>query len=293
MVLLIENDLLVSVGVICTTLIISEVIRRILFAVFGNSNNAIVLRILLEFVAMFEVLVIAYERGILGTTYGVIGWSSPLFLVSLWRSYSWKNIRACPYVLMEEWICNAISTLSLILLIAAELAGGLAAFGYFTKHVWSQQFSNAHALKISTLHRGCHWTIPGHFLEAAGYEAAYAFTFSLLCRILGRFMTTSVLTPVIKAAVFTSLVMHGGLFNPALASSILYGCSGMTVFEHVAVYWVGASFGGLGSFFVWKFIASFLGSGSVTRSGSTKATTKTVKKTTATTTTSKNSKKNK
>lgn len=44
----------------------------------------------------------------------------------------------------------------------------------------------------------------------------------------------------------------GGYFNPALATSLKYGCLGTSFMEHVIVYWVGACAGSIASLRVYK-----------------------------------------
>lgn len=44
----------------------------------------------------------------------------------------------------------------------------------------------------------------------------------------------------------------GGYFNPALATSLKYGCLGTSFIEHVIVYWVGACAGSIASLRVYK-----------------------------------------
>jgi len=68
MVLQTETNLLVSVATIFATLCLSEVIRRFLIKVVPTENGDL-LRICLEFVASFEMLAVAYERGICKLVY--------------------------------------------------------------------------------------------------------------------------------------------------------------------------------------------------------------------------------
>ena len=41
------------------------------------------------------------------------------------------------------------------------------------------------------------------------------------------------------------------MFNPMLASVLLGGCKGNTILEHITIYWVGATVGALGAFFIY------------------------------------------
>lgn len=44
----------------------------------------------------------------------------------------------------------------------------------------------------------------------------------------------------------------GGYLNPALATSLKYGCLGTSSLEHVMVYWIGACIGSIASLRVYR-----------------------------------------
>lgn len=44
----------------------------------------------------------------------------------------------------------------------------------------------------------------------------------------------------------------GGYFNPALATSLKFGCEGNTFVEHMVVYWVGATAGSIASVYFYN-----------------------------------------
>jgi len=248
---LVETNLVVSAGVIFGTILISEIIRRVSIRLI--SKDEIVLRLILEFVAAFELISVALERGVLGLAYGQIGLSTPLFIVSIWRTFYWINIKACPYSILEEWIARKINKKTLVVLIALEFAGGCLAFTYY-KYVWSYGFSGAHQIKYARINESCRVPIQGDYIEAAVYEAGYAFVFGLTCRFLYSVIPNSKLAPIIKATVFTYLVMSGGIFNPLLATVLLFGCTGITPLQHIVIYWIGSSFGAILSYYVWKVV---------------------------------------
>lgn len=51
---------------------------------------------------------------------------------------------------------------------------------------------------------------------------------------------------------FSAFDYSGGYFNPALATSLKYGCLGTTFMEHVIVYWIGACAGSVLSLQVYR-----------------------------------------
>ena len=44
------------------------------------------------------------------------------------------------------------------------------------------------------------------------------------------------------------------MFNPMLATVLRGGCKGNTTLEHITIYWIGASVGAIGAFFVYPKI---------------------------------------
>ena len=44
------------------------------------------------------------------------------------------------------------------------------------------------------------------------------------------------------------------MFNPMLATVLLGGCKGNTAFEHVGIYWIGASVGAILAYFVYPIV---------------------------------------
>lgn len=59
---------------------------------------------------------------------------------------------------------------------------------------------------------------------------------------------------------FPAFDYSGGYFNPALATSLKYGCLGTSFMEHVIVYWVGACAGSVASLRVYNtpFIQGYM-----------------------------------
>lgn len=54
------------------------------------------------------------------------------------------------------------------------------------------------------------------------------------------------------SAFVSAFNFSGGYFNPALATSLKYGCKGNTFVEHMVVYWLGASVGSVFSIVLFR-----------------------------------------
>lgn len=53
--------------------------------------------------------------------------------------------------------------------------------------------------------------------------------------------------------IFAAFNYSGGYFNPVLATSLKWGCSGYTNIDHVIVYWIGACIGAILSVPLYKY----------------------------------------
>lgn len=51
---------------------------------------------------------------------------------------------------------------------------------------------------------------------------------------------------------FLAFNFSGGYFNPALATSLKFGCEGNSFEEHMVVYWLGATAGAIASVYFYK-----------------------------------------
>ncbi|TGZ49299.1 Aquaporin [Temnothorax longispinosus] len=88
-----------------------------------------------------------------------------------------------------------------------------------------------------------------------------------MCRVVSRVLgdLNPRFSTIIDAFVGTFLVVAafnytGGYFNPALATSLKYGCLGTSSLEHVIVYWIGACIGSIASLRVYRmpFVQNFV-----------------------------------
>lgn len=89
--------------------------------------------------------------------------------------------------------------------------------------------------------------------------AAIEGTATCLCRLISRYLNDAQVRGASIADAFfaTSMVVaafnfSGGYFNPALASSLKFGCDGHTFLEHMVVYWLGATIGAVLSVFIYR-----------------------------------------
>ena len=103
----------------------------------------------------------------------------------------------------------------------------------------------------------------------------FEFSGSLVCGILTSLMfdyeiikTMSVHSRIFITSLITTILVlisfhkTGGFFQPLLAFVRTYGCVGamqeVTIFDHLLVYWLGATFGAMAAMFSYKLLRNFI-----------------------------------
>lgn len=216
------------------------------------------LRLWLEAAASWELCAACYELALVADQFSVATYAVLLWLLTVWWGWTWSRhegglaeVSACPYTHLERcWTMRSRGEYvgevwrdSLVVSLV-QLAGGVASYHWVSwywrlrlvEHHWDAGDGQCQAdLQV-------HWLL-GLVVEALG---------TCLCR-LGSATVVARDLPVAPAldALFSTLMvvaafdLSGGYFNPVLASSLKAGCVGHTMFQHVAVYWLGACSGAL------------------------------------------------
>jgi len=234
--------LFVSTAYIGLSLLLGFWARRLLR--IAAPSNSLPRQLLEEAIATWELCAACFELVIVADNYGVSTYAVYLFLLTIWWGMEWGDSTACPYTHLEDVVQGLASPFVALLKVWAQLAGGLVVFGYI-KYLWS--------LEITENHKGraydeCTADLQVPVLFGALIEGIA----TCMCRISSK--TIGMIEPKFGAAVdsfiATSLVVaafnySGGYFNPALATSLKFGCRGHTGMEHIIVYWIGSSIGAI------------------------------------------------
>ncbi|EZA57569.1 Aquaporin-12A [Ooceraea biroi] len=250
-------DLIVSTVYIGVTIWMAYWLR--LYALFYLHSYPLTKRLVLEFIATAELCGACFELIIVADNWGVWMYALYLFLLTIWWSMHWDEASACPYTHLEDVVAGKKSLIIAFLTICAELAGGLAVFRYI-RMLWAFQLVSTHKNRA---YGDCSTDLQVSAIFGAIVECIATCLCRVVSRVLGdlnpRFST------VIDAFVGTSLVVAafnytGGYFNPALASSLKYGCLGTSSMEHVIVYWIGSCLGSIISLRVYRmsFVQNFI-----------------------------------
>ncbi|XP_077260929.1 aquaporin [Temnothorax americanus] len=250
-------DLIVSTVYIGVTIWIAYWLR--LYTLFYLDSYPITRTLVLEFIATAELCGACFELIIIADNWGVWMYALYLFLLTIWWSINWDEASACPYTHMEDVVIHKKPLTVAFLLICAELAGGLIIFKYI-QILWAFQFASTHKNRA---YGDCTTDLQVSAITGALVECVATCMCRVVSRVLGdlnpRFST------IIDAFVGTFLVVAafnytGGYFNPALATSLKYGCLGTSSLEHVIVYWIGACIGSIASLRVYRmpFVQNFV-----------------------------------
>lgn len=242
-------DLIVSTVYIGLTIWIAYWLR--VYALFYLDSRPLTRTLVLEFIATAELCGACFELIIISDNWGVWMYALYLFLLTIWWSIMWDEASACPYTHMED-IADGKKPIGVALLsICAELAGGLIIFKYI-QLLWALQLASTHKNRA---YAECTTDLQVSAIIGTCVECIATCICRVVSRVLGelnpRFST------IIDAFVGTSMVVAafdytGGYFNPALATSLKYGCGGTSSLEHVLVYWIGACIGSIASLRVYR-----------------------------------------
>lgn len=242
------HPLIISAAVITVTIILADLIRKLLNAIL---KETIAKEIILEFLATAELCACCFELIVVADNYGVLMYGLFLFLLTLWWSSVWEDATACPYSLVEEFLEGYKTFTATVILIASQVLGGIAVYAY-VQSIWKIQLAETHR---GLLKQECVADLAVPMEYGAAIEGVATFMCRLVSRILGE---TSLRFAYMLDAFFATLLVlaafnfSGGYFNPALATSLKFGCKGNTFQEHMIVYWLGATIGAIASLYFFK-----------------------------------------
>uniref|UniRef100_A0A8D8UXS0 Aquaporin n=1 Tax=Cacopsylla melanoneura TaxID=428564 RepID=A0A8D8UXS0_9HEMI len=202
--------------------------------------------LLLEMVATAELCASCYELIVVADNWGVYAYGVTLFFLTIWWSLNWGDASACPYTHLEDVAERKSNLLIALFKIGAELLGGYAIIKY-VQLLWSLEIASVHLGQSKTVYK-CQADLQVPVLAGMLVEGLATFLCRFMTRIfaekvpkLGMFLDATFGTLLVVAAFNYS----GGYFNPALAGSLKYGCTGHTITEHLLVYWLSPTIGSL------------------------------------------------
>lgn len=242
------HPLVISALIIVITSLLANLLRKFFKLVLKEN---IFKALVFEFIATAELCACCFELIIVADNYGISAYAIFLFLLTLWWSSVWEDATACPYNHIENILEGVQSLPTALMLIISQVLGGLVIFHY-VHIIWSIEFAETH---IGRADEDCTADLAVPMEAGALIEGGATF----LCRIISRTLSDINVRfgSIFDAFFATSLVVaafnfSGGYFNPALATSLKFGCEGNSFEEHMVVYWLGATAGAIASVYFYK-----------------------------------------
>ncbi|KAF7266554.1 hypothetical protein GWI33_020062 [Rhynchophorus ferrugineus] len=235
------NPFLISTSYILLTLALAHLARRLVEKYVDDSKETIK-NLLFEFIATLELCSCCFELIIVADNWGVFAYAIYLLLLTIWWSSKWGNASACPYAPVEEILEGNRCLKDALKIICTQLAAAFLTFRYI-QILWSFELVETHMNKA---YEECTADLQVDMISGAIVEATLTCFCRLASKILGE---TSLKYSNIVDAIFGTLMVvaafnfSGGYFNPALATSLKFGCIGNSFAEHIVVYWIGAFLG--------------------------------------------------
>ncbi|KAM9499138.1 aquaporin-11-like [Salvelinus alpinus] len=237
------TDLGISLALLATTVLLCEATRRLISRLFSGKDYAIYL---VEIVSTYQLCACTHELKVLGE----VGRIEPhialtlTFIITVVHVITFHGAFANPNGAIENVYRKNITGKTAVARITCMFIGGKAA-QLLVPHIWSLGLSDHH-LRHKRFGFKCFSPINGSLLEAAGVELAC--TFAVQAAVLHIHKLDERFHAPVIAAVITSLVYSGGhisgaVFNPIMAFSVQFPCSGHTFLEYAFVYWLGPVIG--------------------------------------------------
>ncbi|XP_032211421.1 aquaporin-12-like isoform X2 [Mustela erminea] len=163
-----------------------------------------------------------------------------LFLLLLVHGATCDGAAANPTVSLQELLLAEASVPCTLLALAAQ-GLGMQAARVLTRRYWAWELSDLHVLQ-SLMDAHCSSTLRTSVTHGTLVEGACAFFFHLS---LLRFRNTLPVYRVPLTALLVTFMAYtagpftSAFFNPALAASVTFQCSGSTLLEYAQVYWLG------------------------------------------------------
>ncbi|KAL3043253.1 hypothetical protein OYC64_021052 [Pagothenia borchgrevinki] len=250
------TDLYVSMAVCGAAVLLSEALRRTARLLPGAYWVY-----LLEAASTFQLCCCTHELKLLGETLKLE------VSVALTITYTMTMIHLLTF---REATCNPSGALESVcrgrssvkaagIVIGCQFAAGFAA-QFFAASVWSLGLSEVH-IKHQRFGFRCFDPLGGTLIEAAAVELGCAFfvqAAAMHAHKLDEKLRAHFIAAAITVAVYAGGSVSGAVFNPVLAFSVQFPCSGHSYPEYCFVYWLGPVLGVASCVLLFEKIVPFL-----------------------------------
>ncbi|XP_041505727.1 aquaporin-12-like [Microtus oregoni] len=163
-----------------------------------------------------------------------------VFLLFVVHGVTFDGASANPTVALQEFLMAEASLPNTLLKVVAQVLGAQAACA-LTQHCWTWELSELHLLQ-SLMAVDCSSTLRTSVLQGTLVEGACTFFFHLsLLHLQHSLLVYRVpaLALLVTFMAYTAGPYTSAFFNPALAASVTFHCSGNTLLEYAHVYCLG------------------------------------------------------
>lgn len=248
------TDLWASLAVLGAVVLLSEATR------WAARHFSGVWRIyLLEAASTFQLCSCCHEQKLLGETARLPVSLALTYIMTTIHRATFRGSACNPCGSLER-VYRGVSTVqTAVALIACQFAAAVAA-QFFSASVWSLGLSDIH-LRHQRFGFSCFDPLGGTVLEAWAVELACAFVVQSAAMHVHKVdekLRDHYIAAVITALVYAGGNISGAMFNPVLAFSVQFPCSGHTYLEYCLVYWLGPILGVASCILLFEKIIPFL-----------------------------------
>ncbi|PIC42746.1 hypothetical protein B9Z55_009723 [Caenorhabditis nigoni] len=234
-----------------TVIVVCEGARHVADRLFDKKGN--VHRFIIEFLGTLQVTTTIYENAVIDIHLGRQAFAFTLFSMGLVFALCNRTAFCSPLAPIEQYLFGRLRLSELIQTLAAQFSAGYLAFS-FARIIWLRAYNttNAHSSIL-------------RMMESCGFNHPYPIYYHLAFELIGTFIVRHVLTratsesrdsrvrfvfpALFMAAVFTGTVTFVGdqALDPLVASTLFYGCRGLSFENFMLVYWIAPAIGWMAS----------------------------------------------
>nr|XP_046266174.1 aquaporin-11-like [Scatophagus argus] len=251
------TDLYVSLAVLGAALLLCEATRRAAARLSPGAYRIY----LLEAASTFQLCCCTHELKLLGETARLeppVGLTLT-YIMTVIHILTFQGATCNPSAVLES-VCRGTRSVRAAVAVTTCQFGAAVAAQLFAKSVWSLGLSDVH-IRHQRFGYRCFDPLGGTVLEAAAVELACAFAVqaaAMHVHKLDEKLQAHFIAAVVTALVFAGGSISGAMFNPVLAFSVQFPCSGHTYLEYCFVYWLGPVLGLAGCILLFEKIIPFL-----------------------------------
>ncbi|KAM3602097.1 uncharacterized protein V6R79_024279 [Siganus canaliculatus] len=251
------TDLYVSVAVLGVAVVLSEATRWAASRLAPGSSWIY----LLEAASTFQLCCCTHELKLLGesTPMDVSIGLALTYTMTVIHLLTFREATCNPYGVLESLFRGSRGFGAAVVIVAFQFAAAVAA-QYFATTVWSLALSDVH-VRHQRFDFRCFDPLGGTVLEAAAVELACAFVVQAAAMYVHKLhekVRVHFFAAIITVLVYAGGSISGAMFNPVLAFSVQFPCSGHTYLEYCFVFWLGPALGMTSCILLFEKIVPFL-----------------------------------